>query len=98
LGLGVTIARARRITEPILTAAAEALAKLPDPTPGAPLLPPIGNLRAVSAAVAIAVAVTATNQGLAQRPVSDPVQQVHQAMWRPEYPRIDINLDPTITR
>ena len=96
LGLGVTVARARRITEPLLTAAAEALVKLSDPTPGAPLLPPIDNLRAVSAAVAIAVAVTATKQGLAQRPVSDPVQQVHQAMWRPEYPRIDIDSDTPV--
>ena len=98
LGLGVTIARPRRITEPILTAAAEALTKLSDPTPGAPLLPPIDNLRAISAAVAISVAVTATNQGLAQRPVSDPVHQVHLSMWRPEYPRIEIDPDTTVAR
>jgi len=98
LGLGVTIARPRRITELILTAAAEALTKLSDPTPGAPLLPPIDNLRAISAAVAISVAVTATNQGLAQRPVSDPVHQVHLAMWRPEYPRIEIDPDTTVAR
>lgn len=95
LGLGVAIARPRRITEPILTAAAEALAELSDPTRGAPL-PPIDNLRAVSAAVAIAVAVTATTEGLAQRPVKDPIQQVHRAMWRPEYPRIEIDSDPTV--
>lgn len=98
LGLGVTVARARRITDPMLTAAAEALAKLPEATPGAPLLPPIDNLRAVSAAVAIAVAITATDHGLAQRPVSDAVQQVHRAMWRPEYPRIEIDPDTTVAR
>ena len=44
------------------------------------------DLRTVSAAVGIAVAVAAREQGLAQAPVDDPVQQVYQSMWRPEYP------------
>jgi malate dehydrogenase (oxaloacetate-decarboxylating) len=46
----------------------------------------VTNLRMVSAAVAIAVAGAAEKEGLAQVPLTDPVQQVHQAMWRPEYP------------
>jgi malate dehydrogenase (oxaloacetate-decarboxylating) len=97
LGLGVTVARPRRITDPIITAAAEALAQLSDATTlGAPLLPAIDNLRALSAAIAIAVAVTAAKEGLAQRPVNDPIQQVHRAMWRPEYPRFEIDSDPTV--
>ncbi|HZE02903.1 MAG TPA: hypothetical protein VE155_14175, partial [Pseudonocardiaceae bacterium] len=58
--------------------------------PGAPLLPPIADLRTVSAAVAVAVAVAATEQGLAQVPVDDPVRQVHQAMWQPKYPIIKL--------
>ena len=40
--------------------------------------------------MAIAVARAAAEEGLAQVPVDDPIQQVHQAMWRPEYPRIEI--------
>ena len=49
------------------------------------------DLRAVSAAVAIAVATTAAaSEGLAQVELDDPIQQVHDAMWRPEYPRIEL--------
>jgi malate dehydrogenase (oxaloacetate-decarboxylating) len=48
----------------------------------------------VSAAVGVAVAVAAAEEGLARVPVGDPIQQVHQAMWRPEYPRIEIKPEP----
>jgi malate dehydrogenase (oxaloacetate-decarboxylating) len=87
LGLGVTVARASRITDRLIAAAAR-LSN--DTTPGAPLLPPVDNLRAVSAAAAAAVAVAAVEEGLAQVPVDNPIQQVHEAMWRPDYPRIEI--------
>ena len=91
LGLGVTVARASRITDRMIAAAADAVARLSDATtPGAPLLPPVDDLRPVSAAVAIAVAVAAVEEGLAQVPVDNPIQQVHEAMWRPDYPRIEI--------
>ncbi len=91
LGLGVTVARASRISDRMIAAAADAVAKLSDATrPGAPLLPPVSDLRPVSAAVAIAVARTAAEEGLAQVALDDPIQQVHQAMWRPEYPRLEI--------
>jgi len=91
LGLGVTVARASRISERMIAAAADAVAGLSDATrPGAPLLPSMSDLRPVSAAVAIAVARTAAEEGLAQVALDDPIQQVHQAMWRPEYPRLEI--------
>jgi malate dehydrogenase (oxaloacetate-decarboxylating) len=91
LGLGVTVARASRITDRMLAAVADAVATLSDATrPGAPLLPPVDDLRQVSAAVGVAVAVAATEEGVAQKPVTDPIQQVHEAMWRPEYPRIEV--------
>ena len=45
----------------------------------------------VSAAVAIAVATTAAEEGLAQVDLHDLIQQVHDAMWRPEYPRIEFD-------
>jgi malate dehydrogenase (oxaloacetate-decarboxylating) len=37
----------------------------------------------------VAVAVTAAEEGLARVPLTNPVEQVLQAMWRPEYPQID---------
>jgi malate dehydrogenase (oxaloacetate-decarboxylating) len=90
LGLGVAVARASRITDGMITAAAEAVAGLSDATTlGASLLPPVTNLRMVSAAVAAAVARAAEKEGLAQAPLEDPVQQVHQAMWRPQYPSFE---------
>jgi malate dehydrogenase (oxaloacetate-decarboxylating) len=90
LGLGVTVARAARITETMITAAAEAVAALSDArTLGASLLPPVTNLRTVSAAVAIAVAQTAEKEGLDRAPLDNLVQQVHQAMWRPQYPSFE---------
>ena len=91
LGLGVTVVRASRITPGMISAAADAVAKLSDATkPGAPLLPPVGDLRPVSAAVAIAVARAADAEGLARAPLTNPIEQVHQAMWRPEYPRVEV--------
>jgi malate dehydrogenase (oxaloacetate-decarboxylating) len=90
LGLGVTVVRARRISDAMIAAAADAVATFADPTgPGAALLPPVTDLRTVSAAVAIAVAQAADAQGLAEQPLTDPVKQIHQAMWRPEYPAFE---------
>ena len=75
----------------MIAAAADAVAGISDASaPGAPLLPPMTDLRAVSAAVAIAVATAAAKEGLAQAELSDPIQQVHDAMWRPVYPRIEL--------
>jgi malate dehydrogenase (oxaloacetate-decarboxylating) len=90
LGLGVTVARASRISDRMIAAAADAVARLSDATaPGSALLPPVEDLRTVSAAVAIAVAVAAQDEGLAQVAIDNPVEQVYQAMWRPEYPRFE---------
>jgi malate dehydrogenase (oxaloacetate-decarboxylating) len=89
LGLGVTVARARRVSDGILAAAAAALAGLSDTvTPGAAVLPPVTGLRQVSAAVAAAVAQAAQAEGLAQANLDDPAKQVAQAMWAPAYPVI----------
>jgi malate dehydrogenase (oxaloacetate-decarboxylating) len=90
LGLGVAVVRAGRVSEGMLAAAADAVAGLSDATtPGAALLPPVDNLRQVSATVAVAVARAAVADGLAQLPLDDPIQQVHEAMWQPEYPRVE---------
>ena len=91
LGLGVVVAKATRISDRMIAAAADAVARLSDVSkPGAALLPPMTDLRSVSAAVAIAVATTAAEEGLAQVDLHDPIQQVHDAMWRPEYPHIRV--------
>jgi malate dehydrogenase (oxaloacetate-decarboxylating) len=90
LGLGVAVARARRVSDRMLAAAADAVAGLSDATtPGAALLPPVDNLREVSATVAVAVAKAAAADGLAEVALDDAIQQVHQAMWQPEYARVE---------
>jgi malate dehydrogenase (oxaloacetate-decarboxylating) len=90
LGLGVTVSRARRVSEGMLTAAADALAGLSDPTtPGTAVLPPVTSLREVSIAVAVAVARAAQAEGLAAVPLDDPDHQIREAMWMPAYPKIE---------
>ncbi len=90
LGLGVTVCRARRVSDGILAAAAHALAGLSDTdAPGAPLLPPVGTLRETSAVIGAAVARAAQAEGLADRPLDDPDRQVREAMWAPAYPKVE---------
>jgi len=90
LGLGVTVCRARRVSDGMLAAAAQALADLSDVAiPGAPVLPPVTSLRAVSAAVAAAVARAAHAEGLAGVPLDDLGEQVRRAMWVPAYPTVE---------
>jgi malate dehydrogenase (oxaloacetate-decarboxylating) len=96
LGLGVTVARARRISDRMLAAAARALTGLSGAAaPGAPLLPLVASLRAVSAAVAVAVARAAQAEGLAQATLDDPARQVAEAMWVPAYPAIEPRMNTT---
>jgi hypothetical protein len=47
----------------------------------------------VSAAVGIALVHAAVEENLAQIPVTNATQQVHEAMWRPECPHIEIGPD-----
>jgi malate dehydrogenase (oxaloacetate-decarboxylating) len=87
LGLGVIAARAARVTDGMLSAAAHAVAGLVDSvTPGAPLLPQVETLRDTSLAVATAVAQAAAADGVAGRRLSgDIATQVSALMWQPEY-------------
>jgi malate dehydrogenase (oxaloacetate-decarboxylating) len=90
LGLGVTVARARRVSDAMLAAAANALAGLADVTrPGAGVLPPVTSLRAVSAAVAEAVARAAVAGGLSEVPLDGLAGRVRAAMWEPAYPEVE---------
>ncbi|MEU3885709.1 NAD-dependent malic enzyme [Streptomyces sp. NPDC029041] len=91
LGLGTAVARAGRITDGMLVAAARAIADQTDPTaPGAPILPPIDRLRDTSVAVAVAVARAAVADGVARASADDAVEdRVRAAMWHPVYPPIE---------
>jgi malate dehydrogenase (oxaloacetate-decarboxylating) len=79
------------VSDRMLAAAADAVAALSDATTvGASLLPSVDQMRMVSAAVGLGVAQAAGSEGLAQADLDNPVQQIHQAMWRPAYPRIEL--------
>ncbi|HKR52318.1 MAG TPA: oxaloacetate-decarboxylating malate dehydrogenase, partial [Pseudonocardiaceae bacterium] len=86
LGLGTIVSRARLVTDGMLAAAAHAVAALVDASvPGAPLLPEVNDLRAVSAAVAERVAAAAAQEGVARLERCDWTTAVEAAMWNPEY-------------
>lgn len=90
LGLGVAASGARRVTAGMIAAASESLAGMVNAwRPGAPLLPGVGELRLVSATVAIAVAQQAAREGVAEKSLGDPIQQVYGRMWQPRYPDIE---------
>ncbi|WWT75784.1 NAD-dependent malic enzyme [Lautropia mirabilis] len=87
LGLGVIVSGARHVTDGMLLAAARAVAGQVNPQElGASLLPPVDNLRASSATVAVAVAKQAVAEGVATRQHDNWVQAVQDAMWQPAYP------------
>jgi malate dehydrogenase (oxaloacetate-decarboxylating) len=89
LGLGAILSRSRLISVGMLAAAANALSSLVAVRlPGASLLPHIDDLRSVTVTVAVAVAEAAVAEGLAGVKLDDIVQQVGDAMWQPEYRRI----------
>ena len=87
----MSVVRAKLVSEEMIYAAAQALASLVNEhQPGASLLPTMRNLRMVAATVAKAVAETAESQGLARRPLTNPVQDIYERMWKPEYPQLRI--------
>jgi len=89
LALGAIVSRASKISEGMLAAAASAVSSLVTVRqPGASLLPQIDDLRSVAVTVAVAVAEAADAEGLARVKLDDIVQQVQDAMWQPDYRRI----------
>ncbi|MFF3919199.1 NAD-dependent malic enzyme [Streptomyces sp. NPDC001852] len=87
LGLGAVVTRATRVTDSMLSAAAHAVAEQVDSTEqGASLLPHTRDLRRTSAAVAVAVARAAAEDGVARERVDDRIEErVREAMWEPVY-------------
>ena len=89
MGLGVVASGARRVTEPMMLAAARTLAgnssALKDPS--ASLLPPLTELRRVAADIAVAVGVEAQKDGDALNIGEDELRKrVHRTQWTPVYP------------
>jgi malate dehydrogenase (oxaloacetate-decarboxylating) len=90
VGLGTIVSRAKYISVGMLAAAANALSSMVAVRlAGATLLPHIEDLRSLTRTVAVAVAEAAVLEGLAKIIPLDIVQQVEDAMWRPEYRRIE---------
>jgi len=89
VGLGVIASSARLVTDEMFFAAAKALAA--EVTDGdlaeGRIYPPLAKVRAVSLAIASAVADVAWQRGLAQRPVpADIGAHVKSLMYEPVYP------------
>jgi malate dehydrogenase (oxaloacetate-decarboxylating) len=87
LALGAIAARASRITDGMLSAAAHAVAGLVDASAhGSALLPEVAALRQTSLAVGIAVALAAIADGVASvEPGTDVTARVESLMWQPAY-------------
>ena len=86
LGLGAIVARACRVTDRMLRAAASAVAALVDTEVSGALLPHFDDLRGTSAAVAAAVIRAAQADGVAQADLGRDVDAaVRAAMWWPRY-------------
>ncbi|WP_377193708.1 NAD-dependent malic enzyme [Ruegeria meonggei] len=91
MGLGVLAARARRVTDGMFMAAAEALATLSpaksDRT--ASLLPDVANIREVSKAIAFAVGQQAQLDGVAPKSTGDDLKAaINAKFWTPHYEEI----------
>lgn len=85
LGLGVIVSGASQVTDGMLRRM-EAVASQVNPQDlGASLLPPVDNLRASSATVAVAVAKQAVKDGVATKHSDNWVQSVQDAMWQAVY-------------
>ncbi len=91
IGLGVLAARAGRVTDGMLMAAAEALAESSPAigNPQEPLLPPVRNIRGVTRAIARAVALRAQSDGVANRLSPDALEaELTANSWIPSYPAL----------
>jgi malate dehydrogenase (oxaloacetate-decarboxylating) len=92
VGLGALVSQAREITESMFTAAAARLADLvrAEDLAAGSLFPPIADLRAVTAEIAVAVAREARNAGVGQ-PLEDAEMEgvVRASMWEPVYPVLE---------
>ena len=88
VGLGVIASRARRVTDAMFVAAARALSELSPARrdPSQALLPPLSEVRDVAKRVAVAVAMQAQRDGLADAMSQDELlRRIDATMWTPDY-------------
>lgn len=86
IGLGVVAVGAQAVSDEMLTAAATALGALAAANTDDGLLPPVAASRSVARSVAIAVARTAVEQGLAPSVrLDEVVARVDARVWSPTY-------------
>lgn len=88
VGLGVLAAGARRVTDGMFMAAAQALAEASPARedPKLNLLPPVSALREVAARVALAVALQAQKEGVVGPASLDQIhQRIRDKIWTPRY-------------
>ena len=88
VGLGVIVSRARRVTDAMFVAAARTLSELSPARRDASqaLLPALSEVREVAKRVAIAVAMQAQRDGLADALSHDELQRrIETTMWTPDY-------------
>ncbi len=88
LGLGAIAVRARTVTDEMIDAASRALAEqvTPDERAAGLLFPAIGRLRAVSYAVALAVARQAVDSGVGTAGDDTLEDAIARSVWEPRYP------------
>lgn len=86
LGFGIVVAQATRVTNNMLSAAANALAGLQDLSqPGSPLLPPVSQLREASILVASSVLNAAVADGVSIVETENAYEEVKKQIWDADY-------------
>jgi malate dehydrogenase (oxaloacetate-decarboxylating) len=88
VGLGVIAAQAHRVTDTMFIAAARTLSDLAPVRrdPSLALLPPLVEVRDVAKRVAVAVAIQAQQEGLAEKlPQDELLRRIEATMWTPGY-------------
>ncbi len=86
LGLGIIVAKAKTVSNGMLSAAAYGIASLQDLSkPGASILPPVAKLREASKLVATAVVLQAIKEGLNRAKITDAKKAVEDSIWEPTY-------------
>ena len=86
LGLGIIVAKSKTVTDNMLSQAAHGIASLQDLSElGAPILPPVKDLKEASKLVATAVVREAVKEGINRAEISDPKEAVLKEIWEAKY-------------
>ncbi|WP_421017023.1 malolactic enzyme [Furfurilactobacillus cerevisiae] len=92
LGLGTIAASAKVLNDTMISKAAHSLGGIIDVNePGAAVLPPVEKLNVFSETVAEAVAQSAVDQGLNEKPIDDVKAAVLDTKWTPEYTKLNLD-------